>query len=338
MDIRHKSDFIDDKYDGVGYYEIGSNTDLVISSSTLKCLYPEVYKGIPHFKRQFDYKDESVISRAMNKGTMLHAYIENRKLFDVGNVKPPPIKLQKTLDYLYKNASYLDLKDHHALDVLDADIVSSIAKQHEYYAGYADSVRIMNVCQKGHEYFEYLKSAEGKVLLTDDDMKSVKGAYEAFKGHSVCSQYFKDDIIREAEVVTDEMIDGVRMILKSKVDMIHYEVINGIKTRIISDVKSVGKGSYSLLYTANDMGYIHQLAFYKKICNLMFGECKTECRILACSLLKNNDITVYKISDESINQKTKIIDNVLRGLTWNIKNNRWDMSRYEHLNNGMMIL
>jgi hypothetical protein len=152
-----------------------------------------------------------------------------------------------------------------------------------------------NLKQKGYEK-HYLEADSHKYDIPKNVAPKIKTGLEIVKNHPL---YY----LLEGDVQTEifETLNGESC--KSKLD-----VLNLNKSRII-DFKTTSKDISNInpYYWVRNWFYHTQLAFYRQMVNKCYSVNIEECILFVYSW-SNQDVRVFKLSDETLQQADKIID------------------------------
>lgn len=194
------------------YYSVGTREEPVISNSSMNYLNPESGGSPLLFLSFFDKKDEEKKEKfSLEKGQLLHTYIEHKEDFGISKVTKPTDMLGIFVDELYKTIQNIDFIDLSSIDssittekkqkgAIEAVIQETTAAysdlaellkintdnliklfrfarvQNNSYSSYGESTLINLFKNKGYEYFKELKSLEGKIILDVPTKTAIDGA------------------------------------------------------------------------------------------------------------------------------------------------------------------
>lgn len=201
------------------YYNVGDRDNIVVSNSSLSHLNPQEGGSIISFLQFFDEKAEEKTSLALNRGKLIHKYIENPKLFVVADEEKPTDMMSSFLESVYLKAD--DFRKGMTYDV--STVINSGAKKEEtknaeilqakanlekisqfleldldttikvfrlariasdaYSARHDPAVTNLLVEDISLKYLKFLLSTRDKIILTAEEKKKVDGAVTSLYMH-----------------------------------------------------------------------------------------------------------------------------------------------------------
>lgn len=203
------------------YYEVGTREEPVISNSSLSCLNPEEGGSIIRFLNFFGEREEQKNSLSLNRGKLIHKYIEDSNKFIVDEGEKPTQMMSGLLerlvlesDNIKKGVNYQDVaielvsnlkgeKSKQAdtlqakadfeklgnllqLSTDDAIRVFRVSRAAtNAYKSKGDSVLVSDMAngQMEREYIKFLLGARDKIILTKDEKEKIVGAITSLYNH-----------------------------------------------------------------------------------------------------------------------------------------------------------
>lgn len=166
---------------------------------------------------------------------------EAEKRFIITDVKPPSDKVKlilhdayDTVEELNRNAEELNkdkkgvkipIKEH---TLEDKELICSLCAKHDHYKSKPDQ-GYNDVIKKGEEYFEFLKKAKGKEIITADENITALRLKEALLTDPVSKGFFIPktgcEVLFQVRIFTEFELSGFENVeflpMKGAIDIIH---------------------------------------------------------------------------------------------------------------------
>jgi hypothetical protein len=219
------------------YYDVGNTNEFVVSHSLIKNYSSEDGGS---YEKMLEYLSSEKIgkseSKSLENGTLIHRYMENPTSFEVDDDDKPSDTICAIVDKLF-NEYELDLSmplDH---QLLMAPIIE-IAKEIGYYPKWGDEAKHRNIVKDGKVYFEFLKKANGKTILTKAQKIALEGMKSSLNGDQ-CAPFVHGGFMpmEFKELPLFVQVDGIWY--KILVDYLGIDIENKIVA--VSDLKSTSK-------------------------------------------------------------------------------------------------
>lgn len=324
-----------------------------LSNSALGWLQSSPKKFMQYLTGDIEFKE----SISMERGTLLHKYIESPADFVVSNVPKVSGLMGKFIEELAR------ITPDNITNIYKED---SLLQQAYNNTGFKWSSELVVDNLKKPEnlaYYQFLRSSQDKISITTETKKIIDGCIKSLHSNPwVSDLLFKTDELGSKEYYTEYEIyweyDGIP--LKSKLDRIIID--HGTKTIKIIDLKTTNKScywsnSYPVSFQDNSTfrdsfikyRYYRQLAFYNSAIdywrnrlvengleNLM--DYDIENIIIPIETSGNYNCCVLKFSTDSKWIKEGNIEwkCILEDYKWHLENNLWEYPRYIYENQGIV--
>jgi len=207
------------------YYEVGTKEDPVISNSALSCINPDEGGSIGKFMNFFGEKEEKKSSLSLDRGKLVHKYVEDSSKFIVEELNKPTDMMSGFLeefvleaDNIKKGVNYADvsieiinsLKNEKAkeadlrqaradfeklgntLGISTDDTIRAFRLARNTTRAYkskGDSVLVGDITnnQQERDYLKFLLGSRDKIVLKIDEKERIVGATTALYTHPVVS-------------------------------------------------------------------------------------------------------------------------------------------------------
>lgn len=324
------------------YYKVGTKNDIVISSSSLSSIDPEVGGSPQKFLSFFDQDKERKYSLSLDRGNLVHLYCENPSNFIISNIDKP----SEAISYIIEGL--------HAIGLLVGDMsedifnrtILKLAAEINYGQSWKPDTVIQKVWKEGKEYVDFLDSAEGKIIMSKSTKEVVDKCIQSLNGNSVAkSLLFEEDefgnmsYFNELEVY-DTTPNGTKF--KGKIDRLVVDFENNVIK--MPDIKTTGKGAYNFQNSFEHYRYYRQLAFYKRLANKYLQEkfpsvnfflFTWEFYNVVVETIAPFNTVVYKIPEVWILKGAAEINKLVARINWHIVNG-WDGSLEEKEQGGFI--
>jgi hypothetical protein len=372
----------------MNYYDIGTKDNPVVSNSSLSSLNPEEGGSPRKFMSFFSEREEEKETTALNRGKLLHNYMENKDLFAISTVEKPSGDMGSFVSELYHNIqTYKTDSSLLPINIVDT-VISSDAKKDttktaevmeitagysdianllgisfdeavklirytrikgEYYISYKEGTFIEKVKNNGLDYFNALKSLEGKTVLTKADKEALDGALNSLYTNSkIVSLLNLDDkplneatirFIKEPPIqfTTDILVNDelIKVPCKIKPDVLRIHDDKKIILEI--DYKTTGS-LYGFGKSFEWYNYDRQHSFYNKGIKDMFPDYTIKHYNVVVETSGLFQSGIYQIGNSYMLEGSKKVDSLLNRFAWHKHSGIWHQSMEEYLGNGVMLL
>lgn len=279
-------------------------------------------------------------SKAMEKGTMIHAFLlqpeEFKKQYVISDMLVPTTENQKSFCNEYANSLEIDL-DLAAINAYKASYKTKglsnekiITKAKELVSDYS-------------RYIDFLKQKDTRIIINTFDEKMLSIIYSNIMSHKAAKQILFPE--KETNTCNEFHINWKceNVLCKSLLDKITIDSKN--KICYITDLKTTSH-IYDFESSVIAFDYLRQLCFYylaarwylenfAMVENIGLWDFKFN--IVAIST-EDYSIRVFRIKNEDVFSKKQLIFNTLRAINWHMTNNTWDHYLSYYTNDGYETL
>lgn len=230
------------------YFDMGDERTLYVSNSSLSLINPAQGGSFLRFKRYMANQIEKAESRSLEKGKLVHDYVENPHEFVLDDAVRPSDAITSVIYYVLTNTVRTEgpekLLDYQEKILEGCQLI-------KYGQGWKEETRIGKVAE-GEHFFQHLITTSGKKMVTEDLKKTLEGVRTAIQNSEMRehiidqkpSQYTFDEAVAEGyehfivkEFAIAFLLDDV--LCKALLDYLHIDFKN--KTITIRDTKTTSK-------------------------------------------------------------------------------------------------
>lgn len=258
-----------------------------VNQSLLKDLIP----GLSSFKKKQlkkEEEDEKVIEAFLIGGAVdciLTAEPETfSKLYYVSNVEEKPSDVEiDMINFVFESAVADGIENVKEFQDYNKEILEAI-KHYDWYKNKPGEKRIQGLKDKAVEYFEDLKRAHGKKILSKNQKLTVDAVVKSLRENPRTAKYFDTDS-NSKSVVMDFVFQrviyfetqGVQCKAMLDIMIIFRDSDTGaIKKILIVDVKTMSGSTLHFLSNIRRFRYDIQMAFYKLAVEVHFNNSDIE--------------------------------------------------------------
>jgi len=320
------------------YYEVDA-----VSNSSLKYINPEE-GGHPRKYQSFKAGNEKISSLSLDRGKLLHKWVENRDSFEVSEIDAPSDMVIKWVELVINSErNWLAEKDITPNQEELEDIILRAKKHLNIYNNYKDDVKIIALFNSFSDYYNFVKYPSDKIALTSATRDILFNCYQSLYVHPIANDLlFKES---EGETVLNEQaiyFEYLNVPCKALLDRIIIDEANK-KIKII-DLKTTAK---SVALYKDTFDYYHtyrQLAFYKlAIMHLLsdlgykyISQYKITCHIVAVETFGSFITQVYEVDQTYITKGTQEIISLLSDIKWYNDRGNWEITKDELLESNIL--
>ena len=281
--------------------------------------------GPAYLHKMLTNPPEEESTAAMKKGTMIHMYLlQPEEFFDnyeVKTITKPKSENQKRFCELFANSVELEpdlallsaYKGAYSTTNQTDDLVLSKAKE---------------MASTFKSYITHLKEQDSKTAISKYDMVMLENIRDNIENHKLAKELLnpsKGETHHEFHINWE--FGGVKC--KSLLDSINFDFENNICT--IVDLKTtVHIGCFE--ESMKEYDYLRQLCFYWMAARLYIINklnesplsWKYKFYIIAIDTVGDNEIRVFKITEEQIFTRSNVITNALDEIHWHQKTGNWE--------------
>jgi hypothetical protein len=214
--------------------------------------------------------------------------------------------IKSMVKMIFDSAIFDGVPFNNVLEEVPDGYIEEALNYHNYQGRWKTETRIAKVVTEGAEYFESLREAHGKEILTEVEGNLVHSIVMSINSGKYTAEYFKDS--KDIDIYYQVPIFFTYMDIPCKilVDMIRVDRVN--KTVEPIDIKTLGDNTVNFPWAVRSRGYHIQGAFYKIGINLLVKDMAT------CGV--DMKISEYATVDfKFIVETTKLETNALTGET-----------------------
>lgn len=314
------------------YYDVNA-----ISNSSLSCIDPTMGGSPKKFKNFLEKNYEKKNSVSLERGTLLHSWIEKPDEFVVSDIVKPSEKVCEIIEHIFNN---------YAEDwvISEKEIICNTAKDKGYGKNWKDDTLYKKVWEEGgREYYEFLASSDGKICVDAATANTLRNCQQSIlENDAATALLMHPEALKELEVYwTWEGLD-----LKAKIDCLIIDHEN--KVIKLVDLKTT-YSAYGFKKSFEEWKYYRQLAFYsiavtqylienyaKKDIDLSGYDVRPY--IVAVETKAPFSCVVYEVDDSYLDSGLSDAEILLRKLQWHYETDVWHQSKEEYENGGVMKL
>jgi len=306
----------------MNYFEVKA-----ISNSALNALDPEMGGSPAKFKKYMDGVYESKESLSLERGSLLHSWLEHQDNFIVADLDKPTGQMGAYVESYYKN--------------LIAGYDSVSASEIAYAEVGFKRDKIETVLKKftepeNAEYFHFLEEATGKNVLTKATKEILEACKQSIQNNKIAWELIcKPWPHKEKELY---WCDNLELQRKVKID--HLTIDNNKGIIWLTDYKTTSKSAYNFKDTLDYWRYYRQLEYYKEAIlsvdsHTYFVEDDIKdytviCNIIVCETFGDFNTVVYNINQSYLDKGREELDSLLQRAKWHIDNDIWNQSKEEY--------
>lgn len=295
--------------------------------------------GPAYLHKMLTNPPEEESTAAMKKGTMIHMYLlQPEEFFDnyeVKTITKPKSENQKRFCELFANSVELEpdlallsaYKGAYSTTNQTDDLVLSKAKE---------------MASTFKSYITHLKEQDSKTVISKYDIAMLENIRDNIENHKLAKELLnpsKGETHHEFHINWE--FGGVKC--KSLLDSINFDFENNICT--IVDLKTtVHIGCFE--ESMKEYDYLRQLCFYWMAARLYIINklnesplsWKYKFYIIAIDTVRDNEIRVFKITEEQIFTRSNVITNALDEIRWHQTTGNWEHHREYYDGDGSETL
>jgi hypothetical protein len=179
-------------------------------------------------------------------------------------------------------------------------------------------------------YIDFLLKSKNKIIISNKDYETANIIKYNLMCHKLAKLLLFDDFLNKNEKSFNEKeiyFEYKDIPCKSKIDRL---IINENENKVkLIDLKTTSKPNVDFINSFFEYDYDRQLAFYKNAIDIYFNKFEIkefEVYIIVCNTLSiyNNEVTVYKISNNLINSGKEKYEKLLKKYNLHLVYNNFD--------------
>lgn len=324
-----------------------------ISNSSISLINPEQGGSPKKYKTYvIDGKKEEDDTSSFQNGRIIHSYIENPDTFEVSDLEKPTEMMSKWVEEVYDKIQGLkEVEVDKESKVLKLSVLE--IRKDKYYARMNDDTVWDKFCNEGFEYLKFLIRKEDKIIISKETKKILENVISSIKKKKLVNDIlfgkgdnFGDECYNEMVILWDKDINDINLKLKSLLDRVIISPVN--KTIKIIDSKTTSKPLSNFPYYFRYYRYYRQLAFYGSAIeyymknyypeDIDFSEWKIEYFVVVMETFGIYECGLFTIPQDWITEGFKEYNNLLKRLSYHIKNDSWYDTLEESMYDGKIIL
>lgn len=315
-----------------------------VSHSSLSAL-----KVSPEYFKKYVNRELVNDSRYLDLGSAIHCYIlensefNNRYIVSEGSVIGG--MMGKFIHALVENEKYVLESVYDSTEDTPAEFV--LQNEEELYQHCYDiagfKIPIATVIKKldqpeNKSYLSFLLEAQGKHVLSQEEMETIILCSDAARRHAVASTVLNPV---GAEPEKEILWTHGDFTIKSIIDNLILDEDKKLVT--ITDLKTTSKSPYNFIRSYTSYGYYRQIAIYKLAVIAYMKERGLEpmdydfkVLIVALQTTGLHECVVYEPDNLDLSIAIDEFESLLERLKWHQDHNRWDYPMEYYNNNGII--
>jgi hypothetical protein len=315
------------------YYEVGLSAnpkDWVFSNSSLSTINPSQGGHPLKMMQFFTERKEETESKALERGSLFHNFMEHPDLFAVSEVVKPSDKLATIADLI------IDICNNLSCDFLDLsdDAVVNCIRQVGWNNKWSDEAVLKNVKPAISAYVQEVLNNTGKYILSASEGEILKNCMISVNNNETIIQTIKDVSEEQIEVFKEYSIFWTEGSLKckAKLDKIEVDHINKVISHY--DYKTTSKNISTFEYAFESYRYYRQFAFYDKGIKSLYPDYKIYHFVVVVETTAPFASTVFPVTNFWLNHGFIEIDAILDLIKFHLNENNFTRTRQELLSLG----
>lgn len=263
-------------------------------------------------------------------GSVVHCLLLRKDDFDkeflIPNFKVPTAPVKAIVDKIYRDHCK-DTELNRELEDFTQEILW-LCQESDYNMHLkSDDARVKKVIEPGKEYFQYLKSAEGKRILTQENYDKCLLVVEKLKSDPTVLELLAFESKEENyfEVQVQEKYNAY-FGLKGVLD--NYRIDHAQKTIFLNDLKVTTKKLNEFVESVNYWRYDRQIAIYAYMLCMKYDYLLADNYRLKAHFIvvdKDNDVYCFPIKEETLLSWFEKMKEELTTVSWHIQNDKFNL-------------
>ncbi len=242
------------------YYSIKA-----ISNSSLANINPEQDGSPQKYKKYIDGDLDKENSLSLDRGKLLHKWVEDRDSFEVSDIVEPPEMAVIWCKEVLRLSNEFQAINFEDIQLPTEDIIVAAKNNTGVYASIKKRETITEKFKEFTEYYNHLKNPSDKITLTRQTKEVLVNCYGSLYAHKKARKYLFEEfydfnkacmIFNEKAIYFDYMDEKCKALIdKLIIDPVNKEVY-------IIDLKTTAKSAAKYQATFTKWRTYRQLAFY----------------------------------------------------------------------------
>lgn len=211
-------------------------------------------ESVLYYEEKGHFKIGSAVDVWLTQGT-----INFNKQYYVSEGQKPSDAIISMVHMVFDNNVINEIPTGGALMEFRSDILDAL-DFHKYQSRWKEETRIQRVIDEGSSYFEELKEAHGKTILTNTESTIIHNIVMSLQSSKHTNKYFKDSPTVDIFYQLPVYFTYQEMSCKALLDMVIIDHEN--KQVFPIDIKTMGDFTRHFPWAVKGRGYNFQAAFY----------------------------------------------------------------------------
>lgn len=317
------------------YYSIKA-----ISNSSLSNINPEQDGSPQKYKKFIDGDLDQLNSLSLDRGKLLHKWVEDRTSFEVSDIVEPPEMAVAWCKEVLRLCHEFQAINFDDIQLPTEDIIVAAKNNTGVYTSTKKRETILEKFKDFNEYYNFIKNPSDKITLTKQTKEVLVNCYGSLYSHKIAKKYLFDEfsefnkacmIFNEKAIYFDYLDEKCKALL----DKLIIDPVN--KECYIIDLKTTAKSTSKYLSTFIKWRTYRQLAFYTTaVKSLMLELGFTDIHeyvikpvIIAVETTGLYNTQVFQIEKDWIEKGKEEFIALIRRIKFHKKNDIWDLTQEE---------
>lgn len=321
------------------YYDV-----VAISNSSLSNINAAQGGHCKKYKAFISGDLEKKNTLSLERGKLLHKWIENSEAFVISDIDAPHEEAVKWLTIvLNKEKEWIEINQEVIPKEIFEEFILEAKKQISFHDNYRKAEVIINLFNSFSEYYNFIKYPSDKICLSSATRNILLSTYTSLYTHPIAHKLLFEPLM-DLQVLNEQAIyfdiNGVKC--KSLLDRVIID--HKYKNIKIIDLKTTSKAVSNY---PNEFIYYRtyrQLAFYKKaivelLKQLNYVEIETyeiECIIVAVETVGQFTTQVFNIHSDWIDKGTEEYLQLIDLINWHTQTDNWELTKEEYLGTNVL--
>lgn len=317
-----------------------------VSNSSLSKLDPTMGGSPRSFINFIEGNEEAKYSLSLERGELLHKWMEDKTAFCVSEIDKPGGDLGKVIDKIFRSRKEYKSRLRNRI----------LREAREFgYGGktYTDNT-IIEKFKTGLPYYKELLKGEGKIIITSEMKETLNNCIRSIESNKDCCTLLEENEFssslrfKEHPILwTKELPEfSLEVKCKSKIDLWKLDFDN--RTIIVNDLKTTSSSLTLFQNSFEFYRYYRQLAFYKRaiisfilqqgiLNEKQLSQFKWEFNLIVIETKPSFDCEIFRVSSAWIKKGQREAASLMNRYAWHSVNNIWDRQMEAYLNNYLVF-